>query len=133
MIRGVSIDPGYGRGKTHALAVWEGDECVELDWWDPDRDYGRFDWLAIEVPRIYPGSRVKPSTIVQLAYTAGFAAGSIGATEIYEVKPQVWTRGISKSMRHKRLLKQYPELEGQGPDALDAFGLGLYIIPRIKR
>ncbi len=80
---------------------------------------GRFprdvDRVVIEMPRIYPRSRSKgrPNDIVDLAYAAGVAVGSIVANnvavKVQLVEPRTWKGTIPKHKKwdqyliHKRL------------------------------
>ena len=89
-----------------------------------------WDLLVIEIPQVYQGSKQKgdPNDLINLAILVGGIISVITTYNVALVKPSTWKAQVSKKIHHKRIMKRYPELDGQkfSLDALDSLGIYSY-------
>lgn len=87
----------YCRGEITSVRYIEGTPRMVAD---ELRRY-TFDLLAVEVPRVYPGSPADPNDILDLSLMSGAALGS--SRNAVSVYPQSWKGSIPKTVHHKRI------------------------------
>lgn len=140
----LGVDPGesagwaiLGPGPT-LLACGLGDP-VRLDW----NEHPRPDRVIVEMPEVYPGSKVNPNDLIKLAAKAGAVLGRYYLLPCQTVAPKTWKGQLPKpakasdpyivAERIKRKL-DCAKVEALGlPPSLkhnvyDAVGLALYAI-----
>lgn len=102
--------------------------------WAPD--------VVLEVPIIYQGGRAeKPDeSIVKLSFRAGEVSQLYRSllAEVETVFPVTWKGSVSKEICHARISKWLSDeeraiFEGQGHNAKDACGIGLWKVRRYLR
>lgn len=133
-----SVTHGYGVGvvswqegsdpkESHVLAFCDEvdeDRLVELC-----RQYLPVEAL-IEMPRVYPGSKVRANDIVDLAFAAGKAysiitlmsPGCAVGTEF----PADWKGQVPKKVMTQRIAKRFPHHKLTNHNAIDGAGLALF-------
>lgn len=147
----VSIDPGV----HHAgVAYWEDGKLKHAYLLGPvkDRWLGMIDGLnryntetdtvVVEIPQVYPGSRVRPEDLIQLAASAGALARTFNGLSYIQARPAVWTKQTTtnKAIRlgrawerltpHERSYVDLPRAVIRQADVLDAIALGLWYLKR---
>ncbi len=140
----LSIDPGARTGWAFFSGV--GMPLVNCGlvqpalWGDLVAVYGRLCLdVLIEEPTIYPHSKARPADVMALQLKVGQLKGrfeTVGC-KVELVQPRTWKRGVSKPIHNRRTLKALSAIErklaeGMRHDVLDAIGLGLWKLGRMK-
>jgi hypothetical protein len=95
--------------------------------------------VIVEEPTIYPHSKARPADIMALQLKVGELKGRFEAAGcvVELVQPRTWKRQVPKSIHNDRTLKALTDderrlAEGKRHDVLDAIGLGLWKLKRMK-
>lgn len=107
-------------------------------WGDLALDYQGTN-VVIEEPTIYPHSKARPADVMALQLKVGELKGRFEAAgcRVELVQPRTWKRQVPKPIHHIRIRKALTDaeralVEGQRGDVLDAVGLGLWKLGRMK-
>jgi hypothetical protein len=134
----LAIDPGTHTG-------WARFDCRYLlacgyvyprSWWSLVRPY---DLVIIEEPTIYPHSKANPVSIMTLQLKVGELKGrfeSVGC-KVELVQPRTWKHQVPKAIHNARTIAaligdEKALVDGQRHDTIDAVGLGLWKLGRMK-
>lgn len=95
--------------------------------------------ILIEEPTLYPHSKARPADVMALQLKVGELKGrfEMAGCKVELVQPRVWKHQIPKHVHNARTLKHLSNseralAEGQRHDVLDAVGLGLWKLGRLK-
>lgn len=138
----IGIDPGVRTGiavlRAEEKAGWRMEiSILAASACSPEhlkREGQKFDLAVVEVPEAYPGSQVRVSDIIDLAFLSGQLLERVPAHKKMQVQPKKWKGQLPKTIHHERILKELPslkELLGQFKKTdhehiIDAAGLALY-------
>jgi hypothetical protein len=102
------------------------------------------DAILCEAQQIYPGPRkADPNDLLPLAYVAGAVQARINAGQYGLVLPRVWTGGVPKDVRVRKVLNELTPEEtdvfnevagpkGKMHNVVDAIGIGLFALKRFN-
>lgn len=139
----LAIDPGNATGWALFSTSGELIECglsSPAKWitlvtrvapWKPD--------VLIEEPTLYQHSKANPASVMALQLKVGELKGrfeSAGCT-VRLVQPRTWKGQVPKLVHNQRTLKALSDTEralceGARHDTLDAIGLGLWALKRVR-
>ena len=139
----VAIDPG----KKAGVARFGDEDLVEALLVSPDKLPGapQADKLVIERPTIYPGSRIRPSSIITLSIDVGRLVQWVAAKnpniEVEYVQPRRWKGQRPKNVDCRYTLSLLNPAEerivndsrcppSQLHNVIDAIGIGLWALGR---
>jgi hypothetical protein len=95
--------------------------------------------VIIEEPTIYPHSKAPPADVMALQLKVGELKGrfELRGCKVELVQPREWKRQVPKPIHNMRTLKALTDAErslaeGVRHDVLDAIGLGLWKLGRMK-
>lgn len=104
---------------------------------------GPVDLLVIELPQVYPGARAEdPNDLIQVARAVGQWEQATSFQVLELVHPRTWKGTVDWRVMCRRIVQalseseraKIPELpEGKLHNVLDAIGLGLWALGRIRR
>lgn len=95
--------------------------------------------LIIEVPQKYGPTGPSASSLIQLSFAAGFAAGMLLFEDLVQIYPRQWTGRIKKEERIPRVIEAITEeerlsmsmpTESLRHNVWDAVGIGLFRLGR---
>lgn len=101
--------------------------------------------LVVEIPRVYPyGGKGDPNDLIDLAVKAGEIRGRFSWQRSIEAHPATWKGSVPKDVHHRRvlaalsaeevaLLPKTPRSKKYDHNMLDAVGLGLWHLGRLRR
>lgn len=95
--------------------------------------------ILLEEPTIYPYSKARPADIMALQLKVGELKGRFEAVGclVELVQPRSWKGSVPKPVHNMRTFKALTDeerrlAEGKRHDVLDAIGLGLWFLKRIR-
>jgi hypothetical protein len=95
--------------------------------------------VLIEEPTLYRHSKARPADVMALQLKVGELKGRFEAVgcRVELVQPRTWKRQVPKDIHNARTLKALTDaerrlVEGQRHDVIDAVGLGLWKLGRMK-
>ena len=95
--------------------------------------------IVIEEPTIYPHSKANPAHIMALQLKVGELKGrfEMAGCSVELVQPRTWKHQVPKQVHNRRTLAaltpdEFALADGQRHDVIDAVGLGLWKLGRIK-
>ncbi len=129
------VDPGK---HMCAVAEFTYDGKLLSACWLPNSfaiDKVRLSRVLVEVPRIYPGSPVRPNDLMDLSFAAGQIAGA--ADNVQSVFPREWKGNVEKAIMTERIIalakkrKEYkyatlPKAKSKQHNVWDAVGIGYW-------
>lgn len=134
------IDPGTRKG--HGVAVFTEDGILTEGEFVPDVGaFFRFPArVLVEIPRVYPRSKVRPNDLIDLAFAAGKAVGAFDCP-VQIVCPAEWKGQLSGKETIRRVESALTPTErarirrtgAQDHNILDAVGIGLWYFKRLHK
>jgi len=137
----IAIDPGTYTGWAYFYA----NKLRACDWISPRR------WdelvlramtrehIVIEEPTIYPHSKANPASVMALQLKVGELKGrfEMAGCSVELVQPRTWKGQVPKQVHNRRTLAaltpdEFALADGKRHDVIDAIGLGLWKLGRIK-
>lgn len=95
--------------------------------------------LIIEMPEVYPGGKVDPNDMIQLAVKVGRTRSYFGSCPADWIRPKSWKGQVPKPIHNKRVLSWLSPVESQianktleslaagvRDNVIDAIGLGIW-------
>ena len=136
----LAVDPGASSG----WAIFDGRLLVRAGCARPCvRFTDPFDVLAIEIPQCYPGDPTPVQDLIALAIVAGRWIGMHDSAKLVRYYPREWKGQLPKKVGNDRTLGELTEAEiatiafprdAKGrTDVLDAIGIGLVTVGRLRR
>lgn len=119
---------------------------VDLEFFKATTSSDGIQGVVYELPKVYRGKKAigDPNDLIMLAVIAGEVAGRFPGAEAFAVLPREWSQGTKKttkgdpwdSSRGRRIAARLSPVERSRVqdthDALDATGIGLYLLGRFE-
>lgn len=136
----LAVDPGASSG----WAIFDGRVLVRAGVARPCvRFVEAFDNLVIEIPQSYPNDPTPPQDLIALAIVAGRWIGMHDGVKLTTYYPREWKGQLPKAVGNARTQGELTEAElatvafprdAKGrTDVLDAIGIGLVFVGRLRR
>jgi len=137
----IAIDPGNRTG----WAYFHANKLRACGWIRPNRWVDLVEralsreHIVIEEPTLYPHSKARPASVMALQLKVGELKGRFEANgcTVELVQPRTWKGQVPKAIHNRRALAaltpdEFALADGQPHDVIDAIGLGLWKLGRIK-